>query len=180
MESEEIRSLLEVTGFTSGQIERLHSRFLKLDIQKKGFLQREDLLKIPHLAINPLGDRIIHAFFFGKEDHLEFLDFVKVLSFFRPVDKKHSTNTMNTKREKLLFSFRMYDLDGDGEINVDELMAVLTMMIDNMEEKELRKIAEKFIEELDRSKDALISFDEFTKIMDSCDVERKMSMRFLG
>jgi hypothetical protein len=28
--------------------------------------------------------------------------------------------------------------------------------------------------------DTLISFEEFIQIMDSCDVERKMSMRFVG
>jgi calcineurin B family protein 1 len=30
---------------------------------QKGYLTREDFLRIPELAINPLGDRIVHAFF---------------------------------------------------------------------------------------------------------------------
>jgi len=34
-----------------------------LDKQQKGYLTREDFLRIPELAINPLGDRIVHAFF---------------------------------------------------------------------------------------------------------------------
>ena len=119
----------------------LPPRYRKLDVGNSGFLQREDLLRIPELAINPLGDRIIHAFFFGKEDNLDFQvvrgfndhengdflllflphlvqDFVKVLAFFRPVSKNNAKNKMNTKRDKLLFSFRMYDLDGDGAITV--------------------------------------------------------------
>ena len=96
----------------------------------------KDLLRIPELAINPLGDRIIHAFFFDNEDDkLEFKvvkkniymcvffmilvqDFVNVLSFFRPVSKKSWKNLKNTKKDKLMFSFRMYDLDGDGSISV--------------------------------------------------------------
>ena len=48
---------------TSNQIERLWSRFTSLDKQQKGYLTREDFLRIPELAINPLGDRIVHAFF---------------------------------------------------------------------------------------------------------------------
>ena len=48
------------------------SRFVKLDRDHKGFLTREDLLSIPELRINPLGDRIVHAFFFGKDNNLEF------------------------------------------------------------------------------------------------------------
>ena len=38
-------------------------RFDKLDLNKNGFLEREDLLSLPELSVNPLGDRIIHAFF---------------------------------------------------------------------------------------------------------------------
>ena len=39
------------------------SRFSSLDKQEKGYLTREDFLRIPELAINPLGDRIVHSFF---------------------------------------------------------------------------------------------------------------------
>jgi hypothetical protein len=41
-----------------------------------------------------------------------------VLAYFRPVSNRDSKNKKNTKKNKLLFSFRMYDLDGDGEISV--------------------------------------------------------------
>merc|ERR1712083_910977 len=134
-------------------------------------------------AIKPLlkSGQIIHAFFFDNEDDkLEFKDFVSVLSFFRPVSKKSWKNLKNTKKDKLMFSFRMYDLDGDGSISVDELLAVLTMMVDNIEEAELCKIAEKFVQEIDHSQDTLISFEEFVQIMDTSDVEKKMSMKFVG
>ena len=48
-------------------------------------------------------------------------DFLRVLSFFRPISKHSAKNKNNTKRDKLLFSFKMYDLDGDGEISVVSL-----------------------------------------------------------
>ena len=63
LKPEEIKSVEDETGFTHGQISRLHSRFTKLDENGKGYLEREDMLAIPELAINPLGDRIVHAFF---------------------------------------------------------------------------------------------------------------------
>merc|ERR1712226_1771600 len=161
LEPQEIRAIQEETGFSPGQIDRLHTRFRKLDVERNGFLQRQDFLRIPELTINPLGDRIIHA-------------------FFRPLSRTKAKNKTNSKENKLLFSFRMYDLDGDGSITVDELLAVLTMMMDNIEEKELYRIAEKFVEELDASQDTLISSDEFVRIMESCDAENKMSMRFVS
>jgi calcineurin B family protein 1 len=51
-------------------------RFSSLDKAGKGHLTREDFLRIPELAINPLGDRIVHAFFYesknGEEDKVDF------------------------------------------------------------------------------------------------------------
>ena len=61
--TEEINKLTRETGFTLGQLDNLHCRFEKLDINKNGYLEREDLLSLPELNVNPLSDRIIHAFF---------------------------------------------------------------------------------------------------------------------
>lgn len=48
------------------QIVRLYSRFINLDKRGQGYLDREDFLRIPELAINPLGDRIVDAFFLHR------------------------------------------------------------------------------------------------------------------
>lgn len=53
---------------TPNQIERLYSRFTSLDRTDCGTLSREDFLRIPELAINPLCDRIVHAFFADSTD----------------------------------------------------------------------------------------------------------------
>merc|ERR1712156_130980 len=149
------------------------------------------------LAINPLGDRIVHAFFrdsSNKDDEEEggklgasekeivnFPDFVRVLAHFRPIKKNAEKNKMGSREEKLRFAFRMYDLDGDDKISKEELLAVLTMMVGaNISEDQLVSIAERTIMEADEDKDNLISFDEFSKVLQRTDVEQKMSIRFLS
>lgn len=65
------------------------------------FLSREDFLRIPELAINPLGDRIVHAFFNeAYDDRINFRQFMRVLSRFRPV-KANKENKLNSREEKL-------------------------------------------------------------------------------
>jgi len=52
------------------------------------------------------------------------------------------------------------------------------MLVEGLDKKEINSIAEKFIQELDKSNDCLISEDEFVKVMDKVDAENKMSMKF--
>merc|ERR1711913_119304 len=114
LQPEDITAIQEETGFNQNQIERLYSRFSSLDKQDKGYLTREDFLRIPELAINPLGDRIVHAFFrdghsnangVGEletrdRDVVNFCDFVRVLAHFRPIKKNIEKNKLNSRQEK--------------------------------------------------------------------------------
>lgn len=86
---------------TPNQIERLYSRFTSLDRGDCGTLSREDFLRIPELAINPLGERIVNAFFEESgNDRVNFLQFMQVLAHFRPI-KKNSPNRLNSRQQKL-------------------------------------------------------------------------------
>ncbi|KAK3855450.1 hypothetical protein Pcinc_038154 [Petrolisthes cinctipes] len=112
LQEQDIRDIQSETGFLPSQIERLYSRFTSLDKGDNGTLSREDFLRIPELAINPLGDRIVHAFFKESEDdhvnfpseseddHVNFRQFVRVLAHFRPI-KRTQDNKLNAREEKL-------------------------------------------------------------------------------
>ncbi|XP_001608220.1 calcineurin B homologous protein 1 [Nasonia vitripennis] len=181
LREEEIAQIQEATGFTPNQIERLYSRFTSLDRGDCGTLSREDFLRIPELAINPLGDRIVNAFFEeSSSDRVNFLQFMQVLAHFRPI-KKNVPNTLNSREEKLRFAFKMYDLDNDDMISKDELLAILHMMVGaNISEEQLSSIAERTLSEADVDGDNMINFDEFCKALERTDVEQKMSIRFLS
>ncbi|CAL1529418.1 unnamed protein product [Lymnaea stagnalis] len=182
LQEEEITEIQKETGFSSNQIVRLYSRFTNLDKSDQGFLRRADFLRIPELAINPLGDRIVHAFFKeSNSDTVNFREFMRVLARFRPVKKNAQKNKLNDREEKLKFAFKMYDLDGDDLISRDELLNVLHMMVGaNISDEQLGSIADRTISEVDLDDDKNISFDEFVKAMERVDVEQKMSIRFLN
>uniref|UniRef100_A0A1I8ABM5 Calcineurin B-like protein 1 n=1 Tax=Steinernema glaseri TaxID=37863 RepID=A0A1I8ABM5_9BILA len=183
LQEEEIQSIQKETGFSRNQIVRLYSRFLSLDKQGRGYLDRDDFLRIPELAINPLGDRIVDAFFsetVSPDQRINFREFIKVLAHFRPINKTKD-NIVNSRDEKLRFAFTMYDLNKNGYITRDEFKVILNMMVGaNITAEQLDSIADRTITEADSDNDGKISFQEFCKAMEKTDIEQKMSIRFLN
>ncbi|KAM9476557.1 calcineurin B homologous protein 1 [Clarias gariepinus] len=185
LREEDIEEIKKETGFSHSQITRLYSRFHSLDKGENGALSREDFQRIPELAINPLGDRIINAFFSEGEDQVNFRGFMRTLAHFRPVEdneknKDPNIEPLNSRSNKLLFAFRLYDLDRDDKISRDELLQVLRMMVGvNISDEQLGSIADRTIQEADTNGDMCISFTEFIKVLEKVDVEQKMSIRFL-
>ncbi|GMS80080.1 hypothetical protein PENTCL1PPCAC_2255 [Pristionchus entomophagus] len=186
LRDEEIDVITNETEFNRNQIVRLYSRFLSLDKKGQGFLEREDLMNVPELAVNPLGDRIVDAFFTLSGDELEsekrlnFRQFVRVLAFFQPIDRTKK-NSLNGRKDKLKFAFIMYDLNKNGCITREEFKVILNSMVGaNITTDQLDKIADRTIEEADVDHDGRISFQEFCKAMEKTDIEEKMSIRFLN
>ena len=109
------------TGFSDKEVERLFERFCELDREGKGFLERTDFLAIPEISLNPVGDRIVHAFFkegnSNKEnDRLPFKNFARVMSFFSPIPKDDPAGKCR-REKKLRFAFSIYDLDDNGTLS---------------------------------------------------------------
>uniref|UniRef100_A0A3P9DI81 Calcineurin-like EF-hand protein 1 n=1 Tax=Maylandia zebra TaxID=106582 RepID=A0A3P9DI81_9CICH len=135
-EIEDIEEIKKETGFSHRKITRLYRRFTSLDKGGNGTLSRDDFHRIPELAINPLGDIITNGFFPEGEDQVNFRGFVRTLAHFRPIDQDNeknknpsATEPLNSRTNKLLFAFRLYDLDRDGKISRDELLQVLRMIV---------------------------------------------------
>ncbi|EDL27957.1 mCG9726, isoform CRA_c [Mus musculus] len=95
LRDEELEEIKKETGFSHSQITRLYSRFTSLDKGENGTLSREDFQRIPELAINPLGDRIINAFFSEGEDQVNFRGFMRTLAHFRPIEDNEKSKDVN-------------------------------------------------------------------------------------
>jgi len=180
LQAEDIEEIEKETGFSKNQILRLYSRFTNLDKSGSGSLARDDFLRIPELAINPLGDRIVSAFFTeGDDERVNFRQFMKVLARFRPI-KRRKPGPLNSRDDKLAFAFSMYDINGDGYITKDELLTILQMMVGaNISSEQLQSIADRTIVEADMDHDGKISLEEFKTAMEKTEIEQKMSIRFL-
>ena len=94
-------------GFTAKQVQRLYSRFKSLDKRDCGYLTREDLLCIPEVNINPLGERLIDVIMedYGENNKINFKQFIFLLAKFRRGKVKSSTTEFNTRDSKLRFLF---------------------------------------------------------------------------
>lgn len=99
---------------------------------------------------------------------VDFQEFVSGLSAF---------SSKGNKEQKLRFAFKVYDIDRDGYISNGELFIVLKMMVgSNLKDQQLQQIVDKTIMEADLDRDGKISFEEFTKMVESTDVSMSMTL----
>lgn len=278
LQDEEIKLISEETGFSATQVERLYSRFKSLD--KSGIcgsLSRQDFLRVPELAINPLCDRIVHMFFVDCDDdheRINFRQFMKVLATFRSSSKPtrsrnasrqesnqavlnslihnryrhsrhsscdgffnyypvqhHTTNQhsihyvastthlaslqnpflysnnnnltniignnnnygvfkkpknylfdpdepANSRKQKLYFMFKIYDVDNDDKISLEDLKKILKMMVGNyIIETQLTDLAVRTLRQTDKNCNGYIDFDEFCTAFLHRDIDEILTVK---
>lgn len=170
LSQEDINAFQEITNFTESDLNRLHRRFRKIDVDGSGTLSTDEFLGIPQLAANPLLSRIIDLFDANHDKEIDFHEFVSALSLF-----SHGKD-----ERKLQFAFQIYDMDGDGFIGNGELYTVLKMMVgDNLSAEQLQQVVDKTIIEADKDGDGMISFEEFQAMVSNRDdILSKMTFNF--
>nr|AGE15429.1 calcineurin B subunit [Trypanosoma cruzi] len=153
---EEMRQLREATAFSEAQIVRLQKRFATLAQGGRGVLTAEALSSISSVASNPLLGRVLAVLDTSGDGKIDFMTFAKALAVFSP---------QADKRERLRFTFKMYDVDGDGKISNKDLFETLTIMVGtNLTGVQLQQIVDKTFIEVDLNRDGYITFEEFEKL----------------
>ncbi|KIW15544.1 calcineurin subunit B [Exophiala spinifera] len=166
--SQILDNIVSFSNFDRDEVDRLRKRFMKLDKDNSGTIEREEFLSLPQVSSNPLATRMIAIFDEDGGGDVDFQEFVLGLSAFSA--KGH-------KEEKLKFAFKVYDIDRDGYISNGELFIVLKMMVgSNLKDQQLQQIVDKTIMEADKDGDGKISFEEFTQMVENTDVSMSMTL----
>lgn len=153
------------------EADRLRKRFMKLDKDNSGAIDKEEFLSIPAISNNPLALRLIDIFDADGGGDVDFQEFLTGLSAF---------SSKGQKEEKLRFAFKVYDIDRDGYISNGELFIVLKMMVgSNLEEAQLQQIVDKTIMEADKDGDGKISFEEFAYMVENIPITQSMTLDFI-
>ncbi|KAJ5674779.1 Calcineurin subunit B [Penicillium maclennaniae] len=188
-------NIVSTSNFDRDEVDRLRKRFMKLDKDASGTIDRDEFLSCRRSLPTrlPLGSfirrsqgayrgtkinvgflfRMIAIFDEDGGGDVDFQEFVTGLSAF---------SSKGNKQEKLRFAFRVYDIDRDGYISNGELFIVLKMMVgNNLKDIQLQQIVDKTIMEADQDGDGKISFEEFTHMVESTDVNLSMTLsRYLS
>ncbi|WWD22171.1 calcineurin subunit B [Kwoniella shandongensis] len=170
-ESSMFNSLEKNSNFSAPELMRLKKRFMKLDKDGSGSIDKDEFLQIPQIANNPLAHRMIAIFDEDGSGSVDFQEFVGGLSAF---------SSKGGREEKLRFAFKVYDMDRDGFISNGELYLVLKQMVgNNLKDQQLQQIVDKTIMEADKDGDGKLSFEEFTNMVSSTDIVKQMTLEDL-
>ncbi|KAK8846860.1 calcineurin subunit B [Kwoniella newhampshirensis] len=170
-ESSMFNSLEKNSNFSAPELMRLKKRFMKLDKDGSGSIDKDEFLQIPQIANNPLAHRMIAIFDEDGSGSVDFQEFVGGLSAF---------SSKGGRDEKLRFAFKVYDMDRDGFISNGELYLVLKQMVgNNLKDQQLQQIVDKTIMEADKDGDGKLSFEEFTNMVSSTDIVKQMTLEDL-
>ncbi|KAK9462198.1 uncharacterized protein V1516DRAFT_299644 [Lipomyces oligophaga] len=166
--SQLLESIVSTTNFSHGEVDRLRKRFMKLDRDNSGTIDKAEFLAIPSISTNPLASRLIAIFDEDGGGDVDFKEFLSGLSAF---------SSRGGRDEKLRFAFNVYDIDRDGYISNGELFIVMKMMVGaNLKDNQLQQIVDKTIMEADQDGDGKISFTEFVDMVENTDIAQKMTL----
>ena len=137
------------------EIQKLKDEFDKIDENKDGEISKEELIKcLETIYPTPEAVKKTNEIFaeidFNNDNSISFSEFL----------------TVNMKKEKLLNedmlikAFKLFDLDGNGYITINELKETMPLQITNNQQWI------DLIEEVDKDGDCQISFDEFKDMME--------------
>jgi Ca2+-binding EF-hand superfamily protein len=107
--------------------------------------------------------------------YIDFEQFAMYLSVFCP----KCPYDLKTDCTSHLVLFRLYDIDGDGMLNMQDVAGVLKLIVgESMPVPQIEEIVKKVFKEVDTAEKGYIEKDEFRKVMWITDFDQKTSIHF--
>lgn len=170
LSASEIQEVRQATALTEAQILRLHSRFVKLDVTNQGTISKDELNKIPGLSSNPLVQRVIAVMDGNQDGRVTFAEVAQAMAVLSPG---------MPKEKKLRFTFKLYDVDGDGRVSNRDLFETLKIMVgDNLTAVQIQQIVDKTFIEADLDRDGFITFNDFQRLATGGDFGERLNLQF--
>jgi len=175
---EEMNDILRNTSFSRKQVERIWRRFQSLDQEGDGQIPTQVFFHLPEFSGNPLAHRLLECLTIPRglrereqrQDHIGFVSFVSAMNVFN-VDTPDET--------KLQYLFKMFDRDGDGFLNREDLrLSYLDIIGKSMSQQEVENMAKTVIRQCDKDGDGKLSIMEFSAMIDKDELYSRMTINF--
>lgn len=156
---EQCEELASRTNFTATEVSALYKHFIKISqsLTPDGLIDIQEFRAVLGVQDSPFINRVFAAFDQDGDANVDFVEFVLGLSALSPVA---------TIEEKAAFCFKIYDIDGNGQIEKPELTEVLSYSLGTnsavkIPEQQLQRIIDATFRAMDTNGDGMISFEEF-------------------
>ncbi|XP_077186087.1 calcium and integrin-binding family member 4 [Paroedura picta] len=163
LKKEELEEYQVLTFLTKGEILRIHEAFCNSCPQGKDYrkekLTVEKVCTWPQLKLNPFRDRICKVF--STDGYFTFEDVLGMASVF---------SDLACPVLKIEYAFRIYDFNGDGFIDEEDLQNVIRRLLnsENIREEVIASMANRVMEDADLDNDKMLSVAEFEYATNLC------------
>jgi len=141
------------------QVKRVFKRFQDIDVDKSGAIDYHEFLQALEMEDNVISKQMFRVFDMDDSGSIELKEFIVVLSRY----------TTAARAEKLKFAFMMFDEDGSGYIERDELLRMMqaSFVVEGYSQVELEDRADQVFDFLSLPRDGVLSYDDFLQLAKS-------------
>lgn len=162
-----IKGYQDATGFLPDEIKALYNQFAQFKTDSEdgkdgpeAVINRKEFQLALGCSDSLFVDRVFQLFDKNSDGLINFAEFLTGISIL---------STKSTLEQKLHFSFDVYDFNGDGKIDRDELKRLLKASLGEnsvpMEEAAMDALVGQTFDDADTNKDGFIDFEEYHQMV---------------